>query len=56
MGKMVRLNSPSLLPLVADSPLWDGAFGMAAKFPAKVQSLRQRYKLPLRGSWRAQRD
>ena len=27
-------NSPSLLPLVADSPLWDGAFGKTAKLSA----------------------
>ena len=31
-------NSPSLAAL--DSPLWDGAFGMVGKFPAKAQSLR----------------
>ena len=31
-------NSPSLLPLVADSPLWDGAFGITGQFPAKAQS------------------
>ena len=47
---MVRLNSLSLLPLVADSPLWDGAFGMAAKFLAKVQSFRARQFRPLRRS------
>ena len=33
-------NSPSLAAL--DSPLWDGALGMAGKFPAKAQSLRVR--------------
>ena len=33
------------------SPLGDGAFGMAVQFPAKVQSLRARQRLPLRGSW-----
>ena len=33
------------------SPLWDGAFGIAVQFPAKVQSLRARQRLPLRGSW-----
>ena len=33
-----RANSPSLAAL--DSPLWDGAFGMVGKFPAKAQSLR----------------
>ena len=41
--------SPSLAAL--DSPLWDGAFGMTVKFPAKVQSLRVRQRLPPRGSW-----
>ena len=34
-----------------DSPLWDGAFGMAAQFPAEVQSFRARQRLPPRGSW-----
>ena len=33
-----------------DSPLWDGALGMAGKFPAKVQSARTRQRLPPRGS------
>ena len=33
------------------SPLWDGAFGIAVQFPAKVQSLRARQRLPPRGSW-----
>ena len=42
-------NSPSLAAL--DSPLWDGAFGMAAKSSAKVRSLRVRQRLPPRGSW-----
>ena len=32
-------NSPSLLPLVADSPLWDGAFGMVGKFLAAFDTL-----------------
>ena len=36
--KKAGANSPSLAAL--DSPLWDGAFGSTAKFPAKVQSLR----------------
>ena len=36
-----------------DSPLWDGALGMAAKFPAKAQSARVRQRLPLRGSWQS---
>ena len=35
------------------SPLWDGAFGMAAQFPAKPQSLRARQRLPPRGSWQS---
>ena len=38
-----------LLPLVADSPLWDGAFGMAGEFLAEVQSFRERL-LPLGGA------
>ena len=29
----------------------DGAFGMAAKFLAKVQNVRARQRLPPRGSW-----
>ena len=33
------------------SPLWDGAFGIVVQFPAKVQSLRARQRLPPRGSW-----
>ena len=44
-------NSPSLAAL--DSPLWDGAFGIAAGFPAKAQSLRVRQRLPPRGSWQS---
>ena len=35
----------------ADSPLGDGAFGMAGEFLAKAQSFRERQRLPLRGSW-----
>ena len=35
------------------SPLWDGAFGIAVKFPAKAQSLRARQRLPPRGSWQS---
>ena len=31
--------------------LWDVAFGSTEKFPAKVQSLRVRQRLPPRGSW-----
>ena len=37
------------------SPLWDGAFGIAVKFPAKAQSLRARQRLPPRGSWQSRR-
>ena len=37
------------------SPLWDGAFGMAGKFPSKVQSARARQRLPPRGSWQSRR-
>ena len=32
-------NSPSLLPFVADSPLWDGAFGMAVRFLIAIDTL-----------------
>ena len=41
-----------LTPPVAygDSPLWDGAFGMAVRFPAHMQSARFRQRLPPRGS------
>ena len=48
---------PFLSPAVTSSPgagevgLWDGAFGMAGKFPAKPQSARARQRLPPRGSW-----
>ena len=35
------------------SPLWDGAFGMAAQLPAEVQSFRARQRLPPRGSWQS---
>ena len=34
-----------------DSPLWDGAFGMAVQFPAQAQSFWSRQRLPPRGSW-----
>ena len=37
------------------SPLWDGAFGIAVKFPAKAQSWRARQRLPPRGSWQSRR-
>ena len=52
---------PFLSPAVTSSPgageviLWDGAFGIAVKFPAKVQSLRARQRLPPRGSWQSRR-
>ena len=36
-----------------DSPLWDGALGMAAQLPAEVQSFRARQRLPPRGSWQS---
>ena len=39
---MGEKNSPSHLAALDASPLWDGAFGMAAKFLAKVQSFRAR--------------
>ena len=34
----------------ADSPLWDGAFGITVQFPVQAQSLRARQRLPPRGS------
>ena len=46
-------NSPSHLAALDASPLGDGAFGMAAQFPAKAQSLRARQRLPPRGSWQS---
>ena len=61
-----KVNSPSHRYAMPDSPfcrcatsspgagevvLWDGAFGMAVRFPAKVQSVWARQRLPLRGSW-----
>ena len=39
-------NSPSHLALLDASPLWDGAFGIAGKFLAKVQSFRVRQEAP----------
>ena len=33
-----------------DSTLWDGAFGMEEKFPAKAQTFRARQFRPLRRS------
>ena len=44
---------PSQSSLLDASPLGDGAFGMAMKFPAKVQSSRARQRLPPRGSWQS---
>ena len=40
------------IPPVAygDSTLWDGAFGMEEKFPAKAQTFRARQFRPLRRS------
>ena len=38
-------------PGAGEVVLWDGAFGMVAQFPAKVQSVRVRQRLPPRGSW-----
>ena len=52
---------PFLSPSVTSSPgagevfLWDGAFGIVVQFPAKVQSLRARQRLPPRGSWQSRR-
>ena len=50
-------GAPEGTPPVAygDSPLGDGAFGIAAQFQAEAQSLRARQKLPLRGSWQSRR-
>ena len=39
----------SVLALKKTPPVWDGAFGIAVKFPAKAQSLRVR-SLPLGGA------
>ena len=54
-GKSALSGAPKGTPPVAygDSPLGDGAFGMTVRFPAKVQSLRVRQRLPLRGSWQS---
>ena len=54
-GKSALSGAPEGTPPVAfgDSPLGDGAFGMTVRFPAKVQSLRARQRLPLRGSWQS---
>ena len=40
---------PQSKPIGFDSSLWEGAFGMAGKFPAKPQSFRA-YPLPLGGA------
>ena len=49
---MCRKNVCEKTPPVccADSPLWDGAFGITAQFPAQAQSLLARQRLPPRGS------
>ena len=54
-GKFALSGAPEETPPVAfgDSPLGDGAFGMAAKFPAKAQRFRVRQRLPPRGSWQS---
>ena len=56
-GKSALSGAPEGTPPVAygDSPLGDGAFGIAAQFQAEAQSLRARQKLPLRGSWQSRR-
>ena len=40
-----------IFPRPGEVFLWDGAFGIVVQFPAKVQSLRARQRLPPRGSW-----
>ena len=54
-GKSALSGAPEGTPPVAygDSPLGDGAFGIAAQFQAEAQSLRARQRLPLRGSWQS---
>ena len=54
-GKSALSGALEGTPPVAygDSPLGEGAFGMAVRFPAKVQSLRVHQRLPLRGSWQS---
>ena len=57
-GKSVLSGASEGTPPVShslDSPLGDGAFGIAAQFQAEAQSLRARQKLPLRGSWQSRR-
>ena len=45
------LSLRDIFPRPGEVVLKDGAFGIAGKFPAKVQSLRARQRLPPRGSW-----
>ena len=55
MGGVER-TPPEKLPqssLRDASPLKDGALGITVQFPAEVQSLRIRQRLPLRGSWQS---
>ena len=44
------LSLRDIFPRPGEVVLKDGAFGIAGKFPAKVQSLRARQRLPPRGS------
>ena len=44
-----------IFPRSGEAFLWDGAFGMVVQFPAQVQSVRLRQRLPPRGSWHAVR-
>ena len=52
-GKSALSGAPEGTPPVAygDSPLGDGAFGIAAQFPVKPESFPLRQRLPPRGSW-----
>ena len=45
---MQQRRTPSVA--YGDSTLWDGAFGMEEKFPAKAQTFRVRQFRPLRRS------
>ena len=40
------LSLRDIFPRPGEVVLWDGAFGSTEKFPAKVQSLRARQRLP----------
>ena len=42
-----------IFPRPGEVVLGDGAFGIAAQFPAKAQSFRSRQRLPPRGSWQS---